>query len=299
MPCYHPVPAWPDLSTGRWVFNPDSTRRDLGGQVDTPCRQCIGCRIDRSSEWAMRCEHELKFHDESCFLTLTLDDEHFPTSQDDFVAKYVLGLKRIRRHSPRIRTFGCLELGTHTRRPHGHLLVFGRDFSRDEPVSRGPNGDLVYRSNELDALWGLGHASVGELTRESAGYVARYVVAERSDRAGPVLEAVPHPVSGEPVFLRPAAPWARSQGLGRAWFEQYGRQAIEQGAIVERGGVRRPIPKFYSKLAKQAFPTVGADAECIAQLRALEQAWNRTPERLAVRAEVKRAQLRTLKRGAL
>ena len=29
MPCYSPVPAWPDLSTGRWVFswNP---KADLG-----------------------------------------------------------------------------------------------------------------------------------------------------------------------------------------------------------------------------------------------------------------------------
>lgn len=247
----------------------------------------------------MRCEHELRAHSASCFLTLTLSDESFPCSQDDFVGKYVRFVKRLRAHSPPLRTFGCLELGTTSRRPHGHLLVFGRDFARGEPVARGANGDICYRSAELSALWPEGHASVGDLTRQSAGYVARYVVAERRDRAGPMLEAVAHPVTGDPVFLRPSAPWARSQGLGRGWFEQYGRQAIEQGAIVEAGGVRRPIPAFYSKLAKRAFPTVGADAQCIAQLDALAQAWNRTPERLAVREEVKRAQLRSLKRGAL
>ena len=152
--------------------------------------------------------HEARYHEASCFLTLTIDDAHFPHSDNEWRAMGLRFVKLLRRRWPgRIRTSGCRELGELTRRPHFHFLVFGRDFPRDAPMARGEGGSLVYRSDELAALWPYGHSSVGDLTEQSASYVARYAMKKRSLRdARGEFEAVRHPVTGQTVFfvlLRP------------------------------------------------------------------------------------------------
>lgn len=248
--------------------------------------------------------HEARYFEAKCFLTLTFSDENFPLSQAAFEREFVLFIKRLRRASPgvEIKTFGCLELGETTLRPHGHVLVLGRDFSRDAPMSKGqgPDGAICYQSDELDGLWGLGHASVGDLTQQSAGYVARYAMKKRALRdARGEFVPVPHPLTGELIPFRPARRFACSQGMGRRWFVQFGEQAIREGAVTLRGGVRVPIPSYYVKLAKKLFPGVGADAQCTAIERAQSEAWNRTPERLEVRRTVLAARTKNLKRGTV
>ena len=39
--------------------------------ISLPCGQCIGCRLQKSREWANRLMLELKGHDKAIFLTLT------------------------------------------------------------------------------------------------------------------------------------------------------------------------------------------------------------------------------------
>lgn len=301
MACFSPVPAWPDLVTGEWVFT-WSPKRELGAQLDTPCRQCTGCRLARAAEWALRIMHEAHFEPVSEFVTLTFDDAFFPRSQSDFEREVSLFIKRLRKATGRrIKTFGCLELGETTRRPHAHLIVLGRSSVRGAPVGCGAGGSVCFEAPELSAMWRLGHVSVGDVTRESAGYVSRYVMKKRSVRDGAgEFELVPHPVDGEFIAFRPARVFGRSQGLGRRWFDAYGRQAVELGAVILRGGVRVPVPDYYAKLAKRELPVgVGADAQCAALEFAAATAWDRTPERLAVRAEVLEASIRTLSRGGL
>ena len=42
--------------------------------LQVPCGQCIGCRIDRSRQWANRCMLELQYQDgETCPKTQELD----------------------------------------------------------------------------------------------------------------------------------------------------------------------------------------------------------------------------------
>jgi len=300
MPCYFPKPAWPDLATGRWVFT-RSSKADLGAEVQAPCGQCEGCRRDRAAQQAVRCMHEAHFYDRSCFLTLTFDDENFPRSQSEWERSVVLFIKRLRKQCAdvRVMTFGCLELGESTQRPHAHLLVFGWDFSRDEPMARGHSGDKVFRSYELDKLWPHGHASVGNLSRKSAGYVARYTMKKRSfnDALGQFV-AVPHPLTGELIPFKPSLSIGRSKCLGKRWFLKYGEQSIREGYLIV-SAKQVPVPDYYKRLAKRYFPHVGADAQCEALERVQATAWDRTPERLAVRRQVDAARTRMLKRGTL
>lgn len=284
MPCFHPVPAWVDAQSGAWVYS-WSPKRELLPQVDTPCGKCEGCRRQRAADVSLRCMHEAHFHDAKCFLTLTFDDEHFPASQEAMEREVVLFVKRMRKASGfEVRTFAVCELGERTRRPHAHLLVFGRDFERGQPMARGEAGAVAYASAELSALWSHGHSSVGELTTASANYVARYVLKARSGAFE--FEAVAHPLSGELIQFRPAVALCRSRGLGRRWFEAYGKQALHEGFVVLRGGVKVPIPQWYRRLGVKYLRGVGSDAEATAFERMTATAWNRTPERLAVREEV-------------
>ena len=72
MPCYHPLQGWRKQGGGL-TFN----LRD--GFIDRPvtvsCGQCIGCRLERSRQWAVRCMHEASLHTDNCFITLTYDDD--------------------------------------------------------------------------------------------------------------------------------------------------------------------------------------------------------------------------------
>lgn len=303
MACYQPRPAWPDLAAGgRYVFT-YNTRLDLGGQVLVPCGQCNGCRRDLARDAALRCVHELSLHDAASFITCTHSDSHFPTSQDDWERKNVLFLKRMRSASPGavLRFFGCLELGPKTQRPHSHYLVFGRDFSRDEPVGKGDSGSICYRSDELDAIWGLGQASVGDLTAAACKYVAAYTMKKQSRGAPDEFEHVAHPLSGELLPLVQARSFgvSRRPGIGAGWFDKYGEQAVREGHCIVNGQ-RVPLPAYYSRLGKRAFGNLGGDAQADAALVASKLSHEFSPERLAVREEVAEARSRFYgKAGAL
>ena len=81
MACYHPITAYRskagrDPKTGKWpvVFNISQGYADM--PITLPCQQCIGCRLERSRQWAIRCMHEASLYDKNCFLTLTYSDDY-------------------------------------------------------------------------------------------------------------------------------------------------------------------------------------------------------------------------------
>lgn len=303
MPCFSPMSAWQDARSGQFVFSQDSTR-ELGPTISVPCRLCVGCRADLAAEKTLRCVHEASLYAENCFLTLTVDDAHFPSSEVEWRSSFDKGLKRIRHLlSPKvIRTFGCRELGDSTFRPHGHLLVFGARFELDGPLARSAAGWVCHESLALTKAWGLGHVSVGEFSPESAGYVARYTMKKRpaSDPLGELVEVV-HPLTGEIVALPPSRPWAvsRRPGIGAEWFSRFGMPCVEQGFVVSRGGSEHPLPSYYKRLGKRVDPLAGSEARAAAAVVAIANSDNRTPERLAVRRAVFVGRTRDVKRGSL
>ena len=46
----------------------------VGQPIYASCRHCWECKQTRANEWAVRCSLELKDHQESCFITLTYED---------------------------------------------------------------------------------------------------------------------------------------------------------------------------------------------------------------------------------
>lgn len=85
MPCYKPLRGY-KASDGGITFNPKHS--PTKEYLDVPCGQCIGCRLEKSREWAVRMVHELKNWDKACFITLTYDDEHLPLNKSLSVTEY-------------------------------------------------------------------------------------------------------------------------------------------------------------------------------------------------------------------
>ena len=107
MPCYHPLRAFQN-SQGGVVFREVG---DIVRTLDLPCGQCIGCRLERSRQWATRIMHEASLHDDNCWLTLTFDDEHLPDVTKSWYRPFQLFMYRLRweLRPRRIRFFVCGE----------------------------------------------------------------------------------------------------------------------------------------------------------------------------------------------
>jgi len=130
-------------------------RSEIGfKQFVLPCGRCIGCRLERSRQWAVRMMHEASLHQDNCFITLTYDNEHLPKNASLVKRDFQLFMKRLRKAYPavRIRFFHCGEYGEQYGRPHYHAILFGFDFP-DKYFLGKRNQFPVWRSASLERLW--------------------------------------------------------------------------------------------------------------------------------------------------
>ena len=143
-------------------------------RLKLPCGKCIGCLLERSRQWAVRCIHEASLHNQNCFLTLTYDDYHLPPGGSLCKETFVKFMKRLRKRCGiGIRFFQCGEYGEKLKRPHHHVCLFGYDFPDKYVYGKSKSGHFLYRSSLLEELWPFGFCTIGELTKETAGYTAR------------------------------------------------------------------------------------------------------------------------------
>lgn len=70
MPCYHPIKAY-QAQPGA----PLSFPKTGASNIKLPCNRCIGCRLERSKQWALRLMHEAQMHEANSFITLTFNND--------------------------------------------------------------------------------------------------------------------------------------------------------------------------------------------------------------------------------
>jgi len=294
VPCYHPLDAWKSPSGVSFRIIPDSI------SIQLPCGNCIGCRLERSRQWALRLVHENRFHSSSSFITLTYSQSSLPSSGSLNLSHFQLFLKRLRSSvSPlRIRFFHSGEYGEKFGRPHYHAIIFGLDFfdSRVD-VQVSPRGDTTWSSPQLSELWPHGLNRVGAVTFESCAYVARYVCKKvNGQRKQAHYERVLP--SGEIVDLKPEyATMSRRPGIGYPHLEKYLGDIFPSDECVSRGFPSKP-PKFYlrslEKLDPALYRLVKDNRECALSIA---PKFDLTRDRLEVREAVKQAQIGSLKRN--
>lgn len=280
MPCYYPIEAWrPDPESGSKsmiLSYKASLCRSTTADLLLPCGQCIGCRLKRASHWATRNVHEAQMHEHSSFLTLTYNDEFLPMDRGHAVLRYrdfQLFMKRLRRRfGAGVRHFTCGEYGPLNWRPHFHSLVYGVHFDDRQVFKVSPRGDKLYVSKILDSLWidaksgkSLGYASIGDVSYESAGYVARYTTKKIYGAAAEQHYARVDCSTGE-VFQIPAEDlWmSLKPGIGATWIERYGSEVYPSDEVILRGGRKISPPKYYDKVFAEMSPE---NAELIEQIK--------------------------------
>lgn len=244
MPCYGPLTAYrpaegaPDK---RLVFRKDKS--STGVAIKVPCGKCSGCKLEHSRQWAVRCMHEKRLHNASSFVTLTYDPAHLPSGLSLVKADLQNFMKRYRNYAgDGVRFFACGEYGEKTLRPHYHILLLNRDIP-DIKYYKMSGENRLYTSSLLDNIWGKGLTVVGDVTFESAAYVARYCMKKIT---GP--KAAAHYGSREPEFIT----MSRRPGIGAGYFDKYKSEILDHDNIIVNG-VPAALPRFYDGKIENIF----------------------------------------------
>jgi len=194
-----------------------------------------------------------------------------------------------------IRYFHCGEYGPKLQRPHHHCLLFNFNFpdrvlwQRCNISSSARNGAqyILYRSKILEELWPHGFSSIGEVTWQSAAYVARYVTKKINGEEAAVHYLSGHPdlETGEAFYIEPEyISMSRMPGIGAYWFAEHGIQQYVKDYITH-DGKKFPIPAFYDKLLGVEHSDLLNDVKRERRIRACEL----TPDDLKERDQKNRA----------
>jgi len=286
MPCYHPILGYRSVEVGKTgkrkiIFSANKAYVDL--PVKLPCGQCIGCRLEKARQWAIRCVHEASLWEKNCFITLTYNDDNLPANGSVSKREFQLFMKRLRKkyNTHKIRYYACGEYGEKYSRPHYHACLFGFDFD-DKKVLYGGGEYIVYRSAGLEDVWKYGFSSIGELTFESAGYVARYVmkklIGPRENEYG----------EKEKEF----ALMSRRKGIGNEWINKYKRDVYPKDFLTIRGKKMKP-PMYYDNILE------GLDPEMYKEVKEKRAKYKDEDDgrRLLEREKYKELQTKTLIRS--
>lgn len=305
MTCYKPLNAIKSLckrtAAGKTYITFDVA--DAGHSyeyIELPCGRCIGCRIERSRMWALRCVHEASLHADNSFVTLTFNDKHLVSNptQTLFKKDFQLFMKRLRKHyvPKQIRYFHCGEYGEKLGRPHHHACLFGIEFA-DKYLWTIRNGVKLYRSETLEKLWPFGYCTIGDVTWESAAYVARYVTKKIT---GDKARAHYCRVDQETGEMSPIVPeyitMSRRPGLAAEWAKNYSSDVYPKDFVTHLGKKFRP-PRYYDQIYDKINPDNFIDIKKKRLTNAEANADNNTRQRLLVREEVQRRKSQRLIRS--
>ncbi|QCS37202.1 replication initiation protein [Tortoise microvirus 68] len=264
----------------------DGRFKNIGDVIYLPCGHCIGCRLDRSRQWADRCMLELEYHESSYFVTLTYNDEHVPISSycsdletgeasKSFSLRkrhFQLFMKRLRKRfsNDKIRFFACGEYGETTLRPHYHAIIFGLRLDDLVPFSNSNRGYQYYTSASFEKCWteddsSIGFCLLGEVTWETCAYTARYIMKKLNGAQAVYYDLV----NIEPEFTL----MSRRPGIARQYYDEHKDDIYEHEYInisTEGGGRKIMPPKYYDKLFDIDYPDEMAEIKAIRQRMAKE-----------------------------
>lgn len=303
MACYKPLKAF-RTPKGDIIFS-KTTQHAYVEKLNLPCGQCIGCRLEKSRQWATRCMHEASLHEKNCFITLTYDNEHLPAGGSLHYPDFQRFIKRFRKAYPgrTIRYYMAGEYGSTFSRPHFHACIFGFDFDDKELWKRTASNSLLYTSKDLEKLWSFGYSSIGDVTFESAAYVARYIMQKYNGQMedGSHIKKEEHYqfcdlATGELITLEPEFNrMSLKPGIGANWLEKYHADVYPHDYVEIRGQKCTP-PRYYDKLIQKNDDYEWQEIQDKREIRAKLKPEEKTAERLAAKEAVTKAKLKKLLR---
>lgn len=199
------------------------------GKMMVPCGRCPACRRRKQNEWAFRILEESKSSRLSCFITLTIDDDHLTFSPSGVATldpkRFTKFCKDLRYRFP-FRFFGCGEYGDSFERPHYHLCLFtNSNLTVDEITSF------------VQKCWPDGLVKVDcPLTAGRAKYCAKYSMKQIGFDYGDVV----------PPFAR----MSRRPGIGKQFLNSLDIdkfRMLKQWAVHDYQGTPYNLPRYYKE----------------------------------------------------
>lgn len=248
MQCIRPIKAGFDRF-GDMTYSSKKISLELA-PFELPCRKCLPCRLNIAREKAIRCVHEAKMHPNNIFLTLTYNKENIGNGRLNYI-DFQLFMMRLRekatrnitdkelREKFRISYMVTGEYGDETKRPHWHAIIFNYKPSDSKRKYTTERGEIVETSRELSELWGKGNIEFGNVTIESAGYVARY--AAKKLIHGQDQEHDYHPIHKT----------SSKNAIGKTYLEKYYRDIFNHGYVTLPNGQKAGIPRYYTDWFKK------------------------------------------------
>lgn len=292
MPCYHPIRMKQLERTNSNGNRPivSWTNNLPGKSIDLPCGRCVGCRLERSRQWAIRCVNEMSLWRINSYVTFTYhpDEVIYGGAEHGILYPRHLTLfwKRLRKFGAKFRYFACGEYGDESNRPHYHAIIFGYDF-KDKKYHSSKNGNHYYYSDTLNRLWGHGDCIIGNATFESAAYVARYVMKKR---LGATKESY-----GKEGITPEFVVMSRRPGIGSEWYDKYESDIFPRDNLSVRGHPSVP-PRYYTNRYAASHPLDIEDVKSKRIERARENWEENEHKRLKVRERVKNRAIGSMSR---
>jgi len=153
------------------------------------------------------------------------------------------------------------------------------------------NGDLLFKSEQLQKIWGFGFCLIGEVTFQSAAYVARYVMKKRkgdpdtidpkTGKTNAEYYMIQDETTGEVFTTNPEfCLMSRKPGLGHGWLEKYKSDTNKD--FITLNGNKMGLPKYYDAILQKE------DEEQFRKRKAKRIKRINQDEQLPVRMEAKR-----------
>lgn len=213
-----------------------------------------------------------------------------------------------RNPSARVRFYLVGEYGERFQRPHYHIALFGEDFTDDRIYWRTSGNNRCYRSSRLEKLWSdpdtgkpIGNCEIGELTIESAAYIAAYVMKKVNGKRADEHYRRTDPNTGQDIWITPEFAFMsrggrRGRGIAAEWLTKYMSDVYPHDVIVHNGKKLKP-PRYFDKLLETFDPVTMEVIRLTRETRAKDLADDNTPARLLDKEIVTRAKLKLKQRN--
>lgn len=190
-------------------------------------------------------------HNSSSFVTLTYNEKEIPDGATLYPKHTQDWLKRLRKSSQvKLRYFLVGEYGENTQRPHYHAALFGM----------GPEYTEI-----IEQTWARGHVYVGDLTKDSAQYIAGYVTKKMTSPTDPRLNGR-YPEFAR-MSLRPGIGALAMEDIALILTTEHGVNTIlETGdvpSVLRHGSKKWPLGRYLRrKLREQlGFPETNSQKD--------------------------------------
>lgn len=192
--------------------------------ITFPCGKCPLCLKKRINHWSFRIQKEMQRSVNNRFITLTYNEDNYPSDMSVSKRHVQLFIKRLRYYhaisskekTQPLRYIAVGEYGANTHRAHYHLLLFNAPSPQD-----------------IKKAWDMGYVGDTPITSHRIRYIFKYISKPKQGLA----------------LGRSKEFQLTSKGIGSNYvtsgIKEYHNRQVENCTVIDAQGVNYSIPRYY------------------------------------------------------